>query len=92
VRVHFRLGLDTGVVVANPIPYEQEMPASLYDEALAGALTDAARAAVKGRDVTPFLMERLRERTEGRSVFSNRALLRHNAHVAAQLAAALARP
>jgi pseudouridine-5'-phosphate glycosidase len=92
VRVHFRLGLDTGVVVANPIPYEQEMPASLYDEALAGALTDAARVAVKGRDVTPFLMERLRERTEGRSVFSNRALLRHNAHVAAQLAAALARP
>jgi pseudouridine-5'-phosphate glycosidase len=91
VRAHFSLGLGTGVVVANPIPREEEMPAPLYERALAQALADAARARLRGRGVTPFLLERLRELTEGQSVFSNRALLRHNARVAGALAEALAR-
>jgi pseudouridine-5'-phosphate glycosidase len=91
VRAHFSLGLGTGVVVANPIPPQEEMPAPLYEKALAQALADAARARLRGRGVTPFLLERLRELTEGHSVFSNRALLRHNARVAGALAEALAR-
>jgi pseudouridine-5'-phosphate glycosidase len=91
VRAHFSLGLGTGVVVANPIPPEEEMPGPLYERALAQALADAARARLRGRGVTPFLLERLRELTEGKSVFSNRALLRHNARVAGALAEALAR-
>jgi pseudouridine-5'-phosphate glycosidase len=91
VRAHFSLGLGTGVVVANPIPPEEEMPGPLYERALAQALADAARARLRGRGVTPFLLERLRELTEGRSVFSNRALLRHNARVAGALAEALTR-
>jgi pseudouridine-5'-phosphate glycosidase len=90
VRAHFSLGLGTGVVVANPIPPQEEMPAPLYEKALAQALADAARARLRGRGVTPFLLERLRELTEGHSVFSNRALLRHNARVAGALAEALA--
>jgi len=45
---------------------------------------------VRGRNVTPFLLERLRGLTEGRSVFSNRALLASNARLAGQLAVALA--
>jgi pseudouridine-5'-phosphate glycosidase len=91
VRAHFSIGLSTGVVVANPIPPEEEMPGPLYERALAQALADAARARLRGRGVTPFLLERLRELTEGKSVFSNRALLRHNARVAGALAEALAR-
>jgi pseudouridylate synthase len=91
VRSHFRLGLGTGVVVGNPIPIENEMPQGLYERALAQALEAAARANVRGRAVTPFLLERLCELTEGRSVFSNRALLLHNARVAAALAVALRR-
>lgn len=92
VRAHFDLGLGSGVVVANPVPAEDEMPKALYESSLETALADARRRAVRGRDLTPFLLERLRELTEGKSVFSNRALLRANAAAAAALAVALARP
>jgi len=90
VRAHFDLGLGSGVVVANPVPAEDELPAAIYEASLAGALADAKSRAVRGRDLTPFLLERMRERTEGGSVFSNRALLRANAAAAADLAVALA--
>ncbi len=90
VRAHWKLGMSTGVVVANPIPIEHEMPRETYEQALATALADATARDVRGRAVTPFLLDRVRELTEGRSVFSNRALLRHNARVAGQLAAELA--
>jgi pseudouridylate synthase len=89
VRAHFTLALGTGVVVANPIPADRELPADLYEPSLATALADAERAGVRGRDVTPFLLDRMRALTEGRSVFSNRALLEHNARVAGRLAKAL---
>jgi len=91
VRAHLSLGLGTAVLVANPIPPEQEMPPELYEGALDRAIADASRDQVRGRAVTPYLLERLRELTEGRSVFSNRALLLHNARVAAALAVALSR-
>jgi pseudouridine-5'-phosphate glycosidase len=90
VRAHFRLGLGTGVVVANPIPAEHEMPAELCQGALEKAVADAARDKVRGRALTPYLLERMRVLTEGQSVFSNRALLLHNARAAAALAASLA--
>jgi pseudouridine-5'-phosphate glycosidase len=91
VRAHFELGLGSGVVIANPVPVEAEMPAALYESSLETALADARRQAVRGRDLTPFLLERLRALTEGVSVFSNRALLRANAAAAAALAVALGR-
>ncbi len=90
VRTHRELGMETGVVVANPVPAEYEMPAELYEGALRRALVDAAQAGVRGREVTPFLLERFRVLTEGRSLFSNRGLLLANARVAARLARALA--
>jgi len=90
VRTHFALGLGTGVVIANPIPAEHEMPRELYERSLATALADAGRLGVRGREVTPYLLERLRELTASGSVFSNRALLVHNARVAAGLAVAIA--
>jgi pseudouridine-5'-phosphate glycosidase len=90
VRAHLRLGMGTGVVVANPIPSDQEMPPELYQGALDRAVADASRDGIRGRAVTPYLLERLRVLTEGKSVFSNRALLLHNARVAAALAAELA--
>ena len=76
-------------MVANPVPAAFEMDRVLYETALASALEQAARAGVRGREVTPFLLERLREGTEGASVFSNTALLRSNARLAGELAAAL---
>jgi pseudouridylate synthase len=90
VRTHFTLGSGSGLVVGNPVPAAHEMPAALYEEALAGALADASASGVSGRDVTPFLLERMRERTRGESMRVNRELLLHNARVAGELANALA--
>jgi len=90
VRLHFSLGLGTGVLVANPIPEADELPREAYERALAEALSAAAREGVRGRAVTPFLLERMRTGTGGESVRANLALLRNNARLAARLAAALA--
>jgi pseudouridine-5'-phosphate glycosidase len=91
VRAHFDLARG-GLLVASPVPAADEMSRDLYETALAEALADAARSGVRGREVTPFLLERLRERTGGASVVTNVALLLSNARLAGQLAAALARP
>jgi pseudouridine-5'-phosphate glycosidase len=89
IAAHFDVGLPGGLVVANPIPTEHELPADLHDAALATALADAAAAGVRGRDVTPFLLERLRQLTGDASLRANEALLVHNARAAAQIAVAL---
>ena len=90
VRMHLALETGTGVLVGNPIPAEHELPAETYTRALAEALSDAERAGVRGRDVTPFLLDRMRVLTGGESVEVNRALLLNNARLAADLAVALA--
>jgi pseudouridine-5'-phosphate glycosidase len=89
VRTHFALGLGTAVVIANPIPGSNELPTETYERALETALADAEVQDVRGRGVTPFLLERLRALTGGESVLANLALLRNNARVGAQLARAL---
>jgi pseudouridine-5'-phosphate glycosidase len=90
VRAHFEL-CGAGVLVANPIAAEHELPLELYDASLERALAAAREAGVRGRALTPFLLERLRQLTDGRSVFSNRSLLLGNARLAGALAVALAR-
>jgi pseudouridine-5'-phosphate glycosidase len=91
VRNHFELGLGTGVVVGNPIAPEHELPREEFEGALTRALAEAEEQNVRGRQVTPFLLERLADLTAGRTVAANLALLRGNARLAAELAVALAR-
>ena len=88
VRLHLSLGLGTGVLIANPIPIANEMASELYDRALHTALSEAETRGVRGRAVTPFLLDRMRAITGGDSVRANLALLEHNAQVAAALAVA----
>jgi pseudouridine-5'-phosphate glycosidase len=88
VRLHLSLELGTGVLIGNPIPVADEMDAALYDRALNTALSEAAAGGIRGRAVTPFLLDRMRAVTGGESVRVNVALLRNNAHVAAQLSVA----
>jgi pseudouridylate synthase len=93
INAHLALGFGSGVLVANPIPEEDELPRDVYESALASALADVDARGLSGREVTPFLLERLRELTGGDTVRANVALLRNNARVAALLAGALcARP
>jgi pseudouridine-5'-phosphate glycosidase len=91
VGAHLALNIGTGVIVANPISPEHELPKWVWQPAIERALADATRAGVRGRDVTPFLLERICALTEGASVFSNQALLINNARLAGQLAVALQR-
>ena len=91
VRTHFALGTGTGVLIANPIPAGHELDAGTYDRALEQALADADRVGVRGRAVTPFLLDRMRALTGGESVAVNRALLLNNARLAADLAVAFTR-
>lgn len=91
VATHFALDRrPTGVLVANPVPAEHELPARVYEEALELAISACDRASVRGRDVTPFLLDRLDRLSDGRSVSANLALLESNAELAALLAVALA--
>jgi pseudouridylate synthase len=88
VRLHLSLGFGTGVLIANPVPVADEMPSQLYDRAIRTALSDAETHRIRGRALTPFLLDRLHAVTGGESVRANVALLRHNAQVAAALAVA----
>ncbi len=85
-----RLGIAGGLVVANPIPAEAEIPAAEMERHIAQALVEAEAEGVSGKAVTPFLLSRILALTGGRSLAANIALVRSNAALAARLAAALA--
>lgn len=87
---HFSLGLPGGLLITNPIPAEHALAADLHDTALATALDEAKSAGIVGRNVTPFLLERMRVLTGEASLHANEALLRHNARTAAHVAVAFA--
>ena len=90
IEAHAALGWGSGVLVANPIEVEHELERGLYERALATALDEADSRRLIGREVTPFLLDRMRALTGGASVRANVALLKNNARVGAELAAALA--
>jgi pseudouridine-5'-phosphate glycosidase len=79
-----------GVLLANPIPADDELPRELVDAAIERALRDAAAAGIAGAAVTPFVLGRLADATAGRSIPANLALAESNARVAAAVAAAIA--
>ena len=87
---HRRLGLRGGVLVANPIPEADAIPAHEIDARIDEAIADAEREGVTRKEVTPYLLARINELTDGRSLVANIALVRNNAAVAARTAAALA--
>jgi pseudouridine-5'-phosphate glycosidase len=87
---HWRLG-GAGVVLARPIPEEAALDPEMFGQALREAEEDAVRQGVRGAALTPFLLARLAERTGGRTLDANRALIVANATLAARLAGALTR-
>jgi pseudouridylate synthase len=84
------LQLTTGISVANPIPLADEIPADEIQVVVGEALAELDRRGIVGQDVTPFLLGRLVERTGGRSLTANLALVRNNARLAADIAVAFA--
>lgn len=84
------LGLSAGVVVANPLPAGEALDARRIEAAISDALGDAGRQGIAGKDLTPFLLDRIAEITGGESLAANAALLLNNAALAARIAVALA--
>ena len=90
LAAHWRLADKGGVLIANPIPAEDEIPAERIEAEIAAAVADAARQNIVGKQVTPFLLARIRELTGGASQKANVALALNNARLAAQIACAFA--
>jgi pseudouridine-5'-phosphate glycosidase len=90
MRSKWELGLEGSVVVANPIPEADEIPASEIEPVIAAALAEADRLGIRGKDVTPFLLAEIVKATKGRSLKANIALVKNNAKVAAEIAVAYA--
>ena len=91
LRAHWSIGLQSGTLVCLPCPEEAALPRAQVERAVELALQAAAKAGVRGKDLTPFLLSRLVEETAGATLHANTALLLNNAGAAASLAGALAR-
>ena len=87
--VRERLSLDGGVLIAQPVPAEHEIPREEMERFIGRAIEEAEEAGVRGKAVTPWLLSRIVELSEGRSLATNRALIRANAALAARLAVRL---
>jgi pseudouridine-5'-phosphate glycosidase len=90
IRTHHALGTGTGIVVANPVPEADELDEEVYQRALDGALATVESQGIRGREVTPYILEFMQMVTGGQVVEANIALLKANARVAGELAVALA--
>jgi pseudouridylate synthase len=77
--------------VANPLPEEEQLDPVLHDRVLAEGLIAADAAGVRGKDVTPFLLDHLARETHGASLEANVRLVVRNARLAAEIAVELAR-
>ena len=87
---HRGVGGGSAMLVVQPPPAESALSAAVVNEATTAALAAATAAGVRGAAVTPFLLADIQQRTAGRSVLANLALLEHNAALAGLIAVALA--
>ncbi|WP_433957443.1 pseudouridine-5'-phosphate glycosidase [Cytobacillus horneckiae] len=86
IRAKWDLGLDGGIVIANPIPETDAMEEADITNIIEKALAEAKENAISGKEVTPFLLGKVKELTEGKSLTANIALVKHNAVVGAKIA------
>ena len=84
--------MRSGMVIVNPIPKEFEADEDMIDRATTKALREAEKNGITGRDVTPFLLARIAELTEGASLKANIALVYNNVRLAASVAAGVIQP
>jgi len=88
-RMQRSLGFDQGLLVANPVPKNHEIPREIMERYMQTALEDLDRAGVAGKQVTPFLLARVLELSGGKSLQTNIELLFNNVRLACRIAAAL---
>jgi pseudouridine-5'-phosphate glycosidase len=85
-RAHWSTGLQSAVLVANPVPAMEAIPQSEMEPIIEQASREAQEKKIHGQKLTPFLLQRISDLTKGRSMRANLALLLNNARLAAQIA------
>ncbi|XP_054886592.1 uncharacterized protein zgc:136858 isoform X3 [Poeciliopsis prolifica] len=85
------LGLQSGLLIAVPIPEEHAAAGHQIQEAIQTAVTAVSSEGITGRDVTPFILQKVNELTQGKSLQANIALIHNNAKVGSQIACALSK-
>ena len=86
--VKWQIGLNGAVLIANPVPADQEIIAEEMEGYIQKALNAAKEKMISGKEVTPFLLQYISEHTKGESLEANIALIKNNAKVGAELAVA----
>lgn len=89
--LHAALGSGTGILIANPIPQEDALDPAFIDRTIAEAVTQAEAQGIARKEVTPFLLDRINQLSQGRSLKANIALVKNNAALAARIAVAHSR-
>jgi pseudouridine-5'-phosphate glycosidase len=89
IRLQDELGLEQGMVVANPPPKEKAMDPDVLRRVIQRAIENATKSGVTGKDVTPYLLQQVEQLTEGASLDANVALMLNNARLGAEIAVAL---
>lgn len=88
-RMREQLGIDGGMLIANPVPVEDEIAREEMEIYIGRALASAEREEITGKEVTPFLLDTIFHMTSGRSLKTNIALVENNARLAAEIAVAM---
>jgi len=86
LHAKWRMGLTGGVLIANPIPEKYAMQGARIEKAVDAAIIEARRLGVSGKELTPFLLNQIKEITGGESLQANIALVKNNALLAADIA------
>lgn len=86
LKTKWDLGLNGGVIIANPIPEEYSMDYDLITKTIEEAVAEAEKLGVKGKNTTPFLLDRIQKLTGGESLKSNIQLVFNNAKLASKIA------
>ena len=90
MKIKWSLGLRGSILIANPIPEEFEADSVMIAKAVDDAVIMASEQGVKGKEITPFVLKQIAKSTSGKSLAANVALVKNNAIVGAEIAAAFA--
>lgn len=89
IFTNLKIGFDSGLLIAVPLPEKYACDDKVVENAILEALKEARREKIKGKKVTPFLLEKINKITKGKSLESNLALIKNNARVSGKIAVAL---
>lgn len=91
INMKYELGLDGGMLIACPIPEADEIPYEKMDKVIVQALSECREKGVTGKRITPFLLDRVKQLTDGNSLEANIKLVLNNADIGSKIAVELAK-